>query len=478
MLSLALTASCGDKRSATRAAPSAAATAALGDGRAAQDAAAERARLAELDRDYPLHGLITGLQLVIRKEARPDSTMLGWLRIGSRVRVKREKVRSPTCATGWYELYPRGFACAGEGIEVGEQPPSSPIAVAQAGRNEALPYAYYFVKDELVPSFHQPPSRDQQREAQAYADRYVALLALDPRKAERFLAGELPNEPAKPVAVRSFLHRGFFVAGAGVDVRSRRRFVRTVRGQYIKESQLEPRRPSQFHGVVLDAEHTLPIAWVVRGGAPMSQITLPDGSSRFADDTTAPPLERLATVPWKRRVHFADRQLHELEDGHFVRDWYLAIAELVEKPRGVGADEPWVHVDVGEQTLVLYRGATPIYATLVSSGLEGHDTPLGLFTIREKHVADTMSNLGADVADARYAIEDVPWTQYFEGSIALHAAFWHERFGLRRSHGCVNLAPLDAHYLFNETWPVVPDGWHGVTTDQTGLRGSHVLITS
>ncbi len=473
----ALLPGCGEKNRVSPQVRTEPPAASLGDGRAAEDASAERARLAELDREYPLHGLVTGLQLVVRKEARPDATMVGWLRIGSRVRLKREKVRTATCATGWFELYPQGFACAGEGVQVGDQPPSSPLAIAQAGRNEALPYAYYFVKDELVPSFHQPPSRDQQREAVLYAERYVALLAEDARKAQRFLAGELTNELAKPLAVRSFLHRGFFIAGAGLDVRSQRRFVRTVRGQYIKESQLEPRRPSQFHGVTLDAQHALPIAWAVRGGAPMSPRTLPDGSTRFADDTEAPPLQRLAIVPWKQRVRVGDRQLHELQDGHFVRDWFLAVAEAIEKPRGVGAEEPWVHIDLGEQTLVVYHGATPVYATLVSTGLEGHDTPTGLFTIREKHVSDTMSSIGADAGDDRYAIEDVPWTQYFEGSFALHAAFWHERFGLKRSHGCVNLAPLDAHHIFNETWPVVPDGWHGVTTDHTGLRGSHVLIT-
>ena len=473
----ALLAACGGGRGDDTGPATPVNTTTLGDGRAAADGAAERARLAELDRSFPLHGLITGLQLVVRREPRPDAAMLGWLRIGSRVRMKREKVRTPTCATGWYALYPQGFACAGEGIDVGERPPDSPIAVAQAGRDEALPYAYYFVKDELVPSYHQPPSRDQQRDALAYADRYVALLRDDARKAQRFLAGELAGEPPKPMAVRTFLHRGFFIAGAGVDVRSRRRFVRTVRGQYVKESQLEPRRPSQFHGVVLDATHTLPLAWAVRGGVPMLPRTLPDGSTRFADDTAVPPLERLALVPWKRRARFADRQLHELQDGHYVRDWYLAVAEQVEKPREVGADEPWVHVDLGEQTLVVYRGANPVYATLVSSGLEGHDTPTGLFTIREKHVSVSMSSIGADAGDDRYAIEDVPWTQYFSGSIALHAAFWHERFGLKRSHGCVNLSPLDAHHVFNETWPVVPDGWHGVTADRTGLPASHVLVT-
>ena len=143
----------------------------------------------------------------------------------------------------------------------------------------------------------------------------------------------------------------------------------------------------------------------------------------------------------------------------------------------MGADEPWVHVEVAQQTIVLYRGDVPVYASLVSSGLEGHDTPLGLFTIRAKHVSATMSDVGPDAGDDRYSIDDVPWTQYFEASVALHGAFWHDRFGLRRSHGCVNLAPLDAHRVFDHTWPRVPDGFHGMSTDKTGLQGSKVYVT-
>ena len=161
----------------------------------------------------------------------------------------------------------------------------------------------------------------------------------------------------------------------------------------------------------------------------------------------------------------------------YLRSWFAAVAERIDRPEGVADDEPWVHVDRGEQTLVLYRGDTPIYATLVSTGLEGHETPLGLFEIRRKHVTDTMSNIGPDAGDDRYSIEDVPWTQYFEAGVALHTAFWHTRFGLPRSHGCVNMTPTDAHWVFARTWPQLPDGWHGVATEQTALHGSHVLVT-
>jgi hypothetical protein len=469
---------CGRGEAAASGADSSGApTAEPGGGAADPDAARERERQAMLDRDWPMHGLVTGLQLVVRKEPSPESTKLGWLRIGARLRLKRESTRTPTCATGWHAIYPQGYACAGEGVQVSDAPPDSPLAVPPAGRDEPLPYAYYMVKDALAASYHQLPSRDDQRDSDAFAARYAQLAAADPAKALRFLRGELPNEPRANPIVKTWLQRGFYVAGAGIDVRSQRRFVRTVRGQYVKEQQLERRRGSSFRGVALGEGRSLPVAWVIRGGPPMRAVTLPDGSTRFADDREAPPLERLTVVGWKGRRRFGDRVLHELEDGHFVRDWFLAVAEKVDRPRGVREDEPWVHVSVGSQTLVVYRGDVPVYATLVSTGLEGHDTPRGLFTIREKHVSDTMSNIGADATSDRYAIEDVPWTQYFSGSIALHAAFWHERFGLRRSHGCVNLAPADAHAVFDLTWPTLPEGWHGITTDRTGLRGSHVLVT-
>ena len=92
-------------------------------------------------------------------------------------------------------------------------------------------------------------------------------------------------------------------------------------------------------------------------------------------------------------------------------------------------------------------------------------------------ITSTMSNLGGDVESDRYRIEDVPYTQYFDQGIALHAAFWHERFGQLVSHGCVNLAPIDAQRVFQLLWPVVPAGWHGVVTHQTVFRASRVWVT-
>jgi len=46
---------------------------------------------------------------------------------------------------------------------------------------------------------------------------------------------------------------------------------------------------------------------------------------------------------------------------------------------------------------------------------------------------------------------------YFDNDISLHGTYWHDGFGYRHSHGCVNLSISDAHYLFNWTTDVEPD---------------------
>lgn len=447
--------------------------------------AAEHAAM--LDREWPLHGLVTGTQLTIRAEASSDATVVGWLRLGGHVRMQRDPVQAAGCRSGWYRLYPRGFACAGQGIEVSETPPTEEQLAMGPNLASHLPYRYLFVKELQVPEWYQLPSRDDQRAADAHAQRYVQLLHDgQTRQAERLRAGNLPGEPPPPREVARFLDHGFFLASNGVEVRSRRRFIRTVRGTYVKESQLEERTGSSFTGVELGVADeqghvaALPQAWAIRTARPMVREVRGD-ASRMTDDEAHEPFERLANVPWLRRERVGDQVYHVVQtaDGEerYLRDWVLTVAERRDPPSGIADDEPWVHVDLSSQTLVVYRGETPIYATIISSGVEGHDTPIGEFTIRRKMVSDTMADPGSDLGDDRYRIEDVPWTQYFEGSIALHAAFWHSQYGQVHSHGCVNIAPRDAYWVFQHTWPEIPDGWHGVSTEGTRVRGSRVVVT-
>ena len=64
---------------------------------------------------------------------------------------------------------------------------------------------------------------------------------------------------------------------------------------------------------------------------------------------------------------------------------------------------------------------------------------------------------------------------YFFRSFALHGAFWHSNFGVQMSHGCVNLSPLDAKYLFFFAEPALPPGFHGVHASEAS-PGSRVIV--
>jgi lipoprotein-anchoring transpeptidase ErfK/SrfK len=79
--------------------------------------------------------------------------------------------------------------------------------------------------------------------------------------------------------------------------------------------------------------------------------------------------------------------------------------------------------------------------------------------------------------EGTFQLRDVPFIQYFESGYALHAAYWHDVFGTPRSHGCVNLSPVDAHRIFLWTDPPLPEGWHAVNAggDDMG-EGTTVII--
>ena len=108
---------------------------------ATADEETRRARAEALDREFPLHGLVTRPSLHIKESADPEALTIGWLRWGERIRLKREPETTNTCASGWYELAPRGWACAGEGIEVGEEPPQVEDEVPPAERDAVMPYS-------------------------------------------------------------------------------------------------------------------------------------------------------------------------------------------------------------------------------------------------------------------------------------------------------------------------------------------------
>ena len=111
-------------------------------------------------------------------------------------------------------------------------------------------------------------------------------------------------------------------------------------------------------------------------------------------------------------------------------------------PNELANEGRWIDVDLSEQRVTAYEGATPVRTFIVSTGTADHPTVTGQFRIYVKLVATDMSGPG-------YYLPDVPWTMYFYRGYALHGTYWHNNFGTPMSRGCVNLRIEDAKWLFD-----------------------------
>jgi hypothetical protein len=261
----------------------------------------------------------------------------------------------------------------------------------------------------------------------------------------------------------------------GVYEHEGRRFALNTDFQLVPVDRLKPVEISGFHGIRLDDDISLPVAFVRSGSA-----NLYTGDPKTIGLSIARKLGYREAVPLSGRevivsgIHYLETKTHD-----YIRDERLVrIDKFKNKPGWATPGRSWIHVSILQQSLVMYEGEKPVYATLVSTGVDGlgdptetHSTVRGQFLIHTKHVSMTMDS---DAEGDEFDLRDVPYVQYFQEGFALHAAFWHDSFGQPYSHGCVNLSPLDARALFHMTNPPVPQTWHGA---MSLLGGTLVHIT-
>ena len=250
-----------------------------------------------------------------------------------------------------------------------------------------------------------------------------------------------------------------------------RRWLQTTDLLLMPADRVRLVRGTNFHGVELEqpgAQATgqgklkLPIVFVKKEGAKRYDF---DGHRMTAGTDLA---WRAAIEATKKQRIVGGVKYQELTDGTYVKEDEVARLDPIKKMPKWGKDgERWVEINIAKQTLLAVDGDKPVYATLVSTGAGGlaspkdnpYVTPRGIFRIHTKHVAATMDS---NQPEAEFELRDVPYIQYFKDGYALHAAYWHDQFGMPRSHGCINLAPFDAKWVFHFTKPELPKEWHGV----------------
>ncbi len=230
--------------------------------------------------------------------------------------------------------------------------------------------------------------------------------------------------------------------------------------EYVRADYLSIYSASAFQGVALPAHPDRPFAWMVYS----AQSSARPGEAPAKD---APLLSRYALVTIYEEQQVGEWAWYRLGENQWIEQRNVGVVRPSARPEGVGPGEKWIEVNLYEQTLAAYEGDRMVYATLVSSGLPWWKTETGLFRMWSKVRMAKMS--GRDGYPDYYFLEDVPWAIYFYKTFALHGAYWHNRFGFPHSHGCVNLSPKDAQWLFGWATPAAgAANWTMSTAENEG----------
>lgn len=446
---------------------------------------------------------------------KPDysSPRIGYLRAGAKVPIKDSvpgqavaRIKSPSCKEGWVAIVPRGYICLEKGGgQLNLEAPNVRLATAPPNFDELLPYKYGFTWRNGAPLYRKVPTPKQWQEYEPwmrpqpkvekkkseddpYADDGAkpAVDLLDagapPAAAEdagavpwwMSDAGGKPNISLKDTIegdgiVARRMAKGFAIAIDRTFAWNNRMWHRTTMGLVAPADAVSITKAPEFKGVELTGDMQLPLAFslIKEAGIYETKDKKVFGiKDRFKKQTA---IRLLASdAPGYEEIKTGGYTYLPTADGRWVRANDINKAEKVAPPADLKPGEKWIDVSIKQETLVLYEGDKPVFATLVSAGKDGTNvkgdfaTKQGSFRVREKHVAATMDG---DTSGELYSIDDVPYIQYFHASYALHGAFWHGEFGRVRSHGCVNLSPSDAKRVFMWTEPQLPSGWHAVWAD-------------
>lgn len=179
-------------------------------------------------------------------------------------------------------------------------------------------------------------------------------------------------------------------------------------------------------------------------------------------DRIEPSIANYPIVPILETMRIEGVNWHRVGEGRWVNGSKVAVVTPKKwAPYGV-ENNRWIDVDLAQQSLAVYENGKMVYATVVATGAEPLYTQPGLFKIYSRLETETMTG-GRGTAEYYY-LADVPWTMYFDKARALHGAYWRAFLGVPQSHGCVNMYPGDAHWIFN--WAV--DGDYVFIYDTTG----------
>ncbi len=440
---------------------------------------------------------------------RPKTTgvFIGYIRVGQSVALRStDRVRGEGCSGGFYAAEPRGYICNDRTVTRAPSPRF--VEAAEVSKPQPGPFPYRYAISNGAPMYNRIPKPAEQKKAErvfgpagkwqpliktlsAHEDLAEPKPILPTDPAPPFIAGGKPIAETRLGLVREKIPLGSMLSFTRAFEAEGRTWLLSTDQTLVPADRARAFRPSAFRGVRIGGDVKLPLAWMRKSAKPKHRMTEAGAIERTEASWATQTFVGLTGASVE---HAGARYLEtiEREGGPSGRPLYIieADATVVEPakklPLGVAPGQKWIHVRITKGTLVAYEGMTPVYATLMSPGsggvpVKGYDpvkmstTPTGTYYVTFKDRAATMSPDKQGEPRTLW-IADVPHTQYFNPPFALHAAYWHERFGEPTSAGCVNVSPIDADALFQWSDPKVPEDWQGATGSGAPANGGTTAV--
>lgn len=232
-------------------------------------------------------------------------------------------------------------------------------------------------------------------------------------------------------------------------------------GEYVYSGSIQPVR------TILNE----PVTQVPQAGL-LTEVSVPFTDARFGADEN----DRVAYRLYYETTHWIDQVVineaaqavwyriwdDKLKTNYFVPARHLRIIQADEL-LPISPDFPnynkTLEVRLLSQLVVAYEGARPVFATRAATGgrfsTGEFSTRVGKYSTFYKRPSRHMA--AGDLASNGYDLPGVPWVCYItDGGVSFHGTYWHNDYGHPRSHGCINLTPQSAKWIFRWTLPAVP----------------------
>jgi hypothetical protein len=162
---------------------------------------------------------------------------------------------------------------------------------------------------------------------------------------------------------------------------------------------------------------------------------------------------------------------YRLLDDVFAYAWWVearSIRRLSERDLSpispeVPPDHKRIEISISAETMTCFEYDLPVIKFKTATGRGyinakgeqfGFRTPVGEHRVIHKRPTRHMTGGDPESATNRFDLPGVPWCTYFsQMGAAIHGAYWHNDFGIPRSHGCVNLTADAAKWIYRWTTP-------------------------